>query len=86
MFEELKLTEAQQDELNAQGSLLLELDEALMLLKPYDIGVTSIANALGMGRSNVRTQFSRGCKIELFPASGEIKMIRVEEELKSGQL
>ncbi len=86
MFEDLKLTEQQQEEVEEYGYLRLELDEAISLFKPYDIGITRIAESFGMLRGNVRTQFNNGSVIDFFPKGGKIRMTRLEKVLKEGEL
>ena len=86
MFDNLKLTPDQQGEVDRYGYLRLELDEAIKLLKPYDIGITKIAESFGMLRGNVRTQFNNGSVIDFYPGEGKITMTRLEKVLKEGQL
>jgi hypothetical protein len=85
MFDDLKFTEQQKQEISDYGYLRLPLDDALNLLKDRKIGVSALARALGMQRSNLRSQF-KGCALDFYPESGEVNMVRVEEVLKTGSL
>jgi hypothetical protein len=86
MFDDLHLNDSQLKEVEDFGYLRLPLDEALELLKDHKIGVSALARALGMQRSNLRSQFSKGCELDFYPNTGEVKMVRVEEVLKTGSL
>jgi hypothetical protein len=85
MFDEITITESQKQEIAEFGYLRMTLDDALELLKDKQIGVSKIARALGMQRSNLRAQFAKGCMIDLYP-NGTVRMTRVEEVLKTGSL
>lgn len=86
MFDDLHLNDSQLKEVEDFGYLRLPLDEALELLKDKKIGVSALARALGMQRSNLRSQFAKGCELDFYPNTGKVKMVRVEEVLKTGSL
>lgn len=86
MLEKIELTESQWQSVEDAGFVRLSLDEAIEVLKPYDITLTKLAGAFGMLRGNIRTQFDRGCQLDLNPDTGEIKMVRVEKILKEGSI